>query len=61
VRLIFRSRPARGLCFGFAVKDMPLGEFPSQSSSTRGERYPVFVALLHDHCQANMLDRYVSR
>ncbi|HEY1307613.1 MAG TPA: class II fructose-bisphosphate aldolase [Vicinamibacterales bacterium] len=45
---------------GSAVKDMVLGAISIAEHVHRvAERYPVFVALHTDHCQADKLDRYV--
>src|SRR5512139_2571074 len=45
---------------GTAVKDMALGAITIAEHVHRvAERYPIFVALHTDHCQADKLDRYV--
>ena len=45
---------------GSALKDMVLGAISIAEHVHRvAERYPVYVALHTDHCQANVLDRYV--
>ena len=45
---------------GVSVKDMPLGAISIAEHVHRvAERYPIYVALHTDHCQAKMLDRYV--
>ncbi|HET6363649.1 MAG TPA: class II fructose-bisphosphate aldolase [Nitrospirota bacterium] len=45
---------------GTAVKDMALGAISIAEHVHRvAERYPVYVALHTDHCQADKLDKYV--
>src|SRR5512137_21953 len=45
---------------GSSVKDMPLGAASIAEHVHRvAERYPVYVALHTDHCQADKLDRFV--
>jgi fructose-bisphosphate aldolase class II len=45
---------------GIAVKDMALGAISIAEHVHRvAERYPVYVALHTDHCQADKLDKYV--
>jgi fructose-bisphosphate aldolase class II len=45
---------------GTAVKDMPLGAISIAEHVHRAaERYPVYVALNTDHCQADKLDSFV--
>jgi len=45
---------------GAAVNDMPLGAISIAEHVHRvAERYPVFVALHTDHCQADKLDKFV--
>jgi len=45
---------------GLYLKDMPLGAVSIAEHVHRAaERYPVYVALHTDHCQAKMLDQYV--
>src|SRR5512139_3429861 len=45
---------------GLYLKDMPLGAISIAEHVHRvAERYPIYVALHTDHCQAKMLDRYV--
>ena len=45
---------------GAAVKDMALGAISIAEHVHRvAERYPVYVALHTDHCQADKLDKYV--
>ena len=45
---------------GTAVKDMPLGAISIAEHVHRAaERYPIFVALHTDHCQADKLDTFV--
>jgi fructose-bisphosphate aldolase, class II len=45
---------------GSAVKDMVLGAITIAEHVHRvAERYPIFVALHTDHCQADKLDKYV--
>src|SRR4030042_100144 len=45
---------------GLYVKDMPPGAISIAEHVHRvAERYPIYVALHTDHCQAKMLDRYV--
>ncbi len=45
---------------GSAVKDMALGAISIAEHVHRvAERYPVYVALHTDHCQADKLDKYV--
>jgi fructose-bisphosphate aldolase, class II len=46
---------------GSSVKDMALGAISIAEHVHRvAGRYPIFVALHTDHCQANVLDKYVS-
>ncbi len=45
---------------GTAVKDMPLGAISIAEHVHRAaERYPIYVALHTDHCQADKLDTFV--
>jgi fructose-bisphosphate aldolase, class II len=45
---------------GSSVKDMALGAISIAEHVHRvAERYPIFVALHTDHCQAKVLDKYV--
>jgi fructose-bisphosphate aldolase class II len=45
---------------GLYLKDMPLGAISIAEHVRRvAERYPIYVALHTDHCQAKMLDHYV--
>src|SRR5512139_1984298 len=45
---------------GTALKDMVLGAVSIAEQVHRvAERYPIYVALHTDHCQAKMLDQYV--
>ncbi|HEY5974499.1 MAG TPA: class II fructose-bisphosphate aldolase [Geobacteraceae bacterium] len=45
---------------GTALKDMPLGAISIAEHVHRAaERYPIFVALHTDHCQADKLDTFV--
>ena len=45
---------------GSALKDMVLGAISIAEHVHRvAERYPIYVALHTDHCQAKVLDRYV--
>ncbi len=45
---------------GVAVKDMPLGAISIAEHVHRvAERYPIYVALHTDHCQADKLDTFV--
>src|SRR5512136_935735 len=45
---------------GLYLKDMPMGAISIAEHVHRvAERYPIYVALHTDHCQAKMLDRYV--
>jgi fructose-bisphosphate aldolase, class II len=45
---------------GAAVKDMALGAISIAEHVHRAaERYPIYVALHTDHCQADKLDKYV--
>ncbi len=45
---------------GLYVKDMPLGASSIAEHVHRvAERYPIYVALHTDHCQAKILDSYV--
>jgi len=45
---------------GSSVKDMALGAISIAEHVHRAaERYPIYVALHTDHCQADKLDRYV--
>jgi len=45
---------------GSAVKDMPLGAISIAEHVHRAaERYPIYVALHTDHCQADKLESYV--
>jgi len=45
---------------GLYVKDMPLGAISIAEHVHRvAERYPIYVALHTDHCQAKMLEKYV--
>src|SRR6186997_2649138 len=45
---------------GMAVKDMALGAISIAEHVHRAaERYPIYVALHTDHCQADKLDKYV--
>ena len=45
---------------GLYLKDMPLGAISIAEHVHRvAERYPIYVALHTDHCQAKMLDHYV--
>ena len=45
---------------GIYVKDMPMGAISIAEHVHRvAERYPIYVALHTDHCQAKILDSYV--
>ena len=45
---------------GSSVKDMALGAIPIAEHVHRAaERYPIYVALHTDHCQADKLDKLV--
>ncbi len=45
---------------GLTVKDMPLGAISIAEHVHRAAaRYPIYVALHTDHCQAKMLDQFV--
>jgi fructose-bisphosphate aldolase class II len=45
---------------GLALKDMPIGAISIAEHVHRvAERYPIYVALHTDHCQAKMLNSYV--
>src|SRR5438477_12535227 len=47
---------------GAAVKDMALGALSIAEHVHRvADRYPIYVALHTDHCQADQLDNFVIR